>query len=230
MSPLQVCRTALCLQLLDNSDDYAENDDSTGVSRASSVSVRDKITGAKKAKKRRDSDTFDTRSNYIAYAPAYGHPHQATWAQPHYMPAGAQLNGSVQQQAYPPAVPNMYGVPSQQFPPMMPGNGYGPPYTNMSNVSRGEHLWAFLRFSSDVLTIVSTVRPAARPTALSASRREPDASGTLRTAYAGPTSTAERVAAASQLQLKPLPISGHACGSKWDPLRLWRPPSQRQPQ
>ncbi|KKY35178.1 putative r3h domain protein [Diaporthe ampelina] len=111
-----------------------ENDDSTGVSRASSVSMRDRINGAKKAKKRRDSDTFDTRSNYVAYAPAYGHPHQATWAQPHYMPAGAQLNGSVQQ-SFPPAVPNMYGVPNQQFPPMVPGNGYGPPYNNMSNVS-----------------------------------------------------------------------------------------------
>ncbi|KAL1874891.1 hypothetical protein Daus18300_003432 [Diaporthe australafricana] len=114
-----------------------ENDDSTGVSRASSVSIRDKMNGAKKAKKRRDSDTFDTRSNYIAYAPAYGHPHQATWAQPHYMPAGAQLNGSAQQQqqSFPPAVPNMYGVPNQQFPPMMPGSAYGPQY-NMSNYAQ----------------------------------------------------------------------------------------------
>lgn len=113
-----------------------ENDDSTGVSRASSVSMRDRISGAKKAKKRRDSDTFDTRSNYIAYAPAYGHPHQATWAQPHYMPAGAQINGPVQQQAFPPAVPNMYGAPNQQFPPMVPANGYGPPYNNMSNYAQ----------------------------------------------------------------------------------------------
>ena len=124
-------------QCLDNADNHSENDDSTGVSRASSVSMRDRISGAKKAKKRRDSDTFDTRSNYVAYAPAYGHPHQATWAQPHYMPAGAQINGSVQQQAFPPAVPNMYGAPNQQFPPMVPANGYGPPYNNMSNVSHG---------------------------------------------------------------------------------------------
>lgn len=113
-----------------------ENDDSTGVSRASSVSMRDRTSGAKKAKKRRDSDTFDTRSNYIAYAPAYGHPHQATWAQPHYMPAGAQINGSVQQQAFTPGVPNMYGAPNQQFPPMVPANGYGPPYNNMTNYAQ----------------------------------------------------------------------------------------------
>lgn len=143
-SPLQVRTVALWFWCLDSADYYVENDDSTGVSRASSVSMRDRINGAKKAKKRRDSDTFDTRSNYIAYAPAYGHPHQATWAQPHYMPAGAQLNGSVQQQSFPPAVPNMYGVPNQQFPPMVPGNGYGPPYNNMSNVSHGVHLWVSL--------------------------------------------------------------------------------------
>lgn len=115
--------------------------------------MRDRINGAKKAKKRRDSDTFDTRSNYVAYAPAYGHPQQATWAQPHYMAAGAQLNGSVQQQPFPPAVPNMYGVPNQQFPPMVPGNGYGPPYNNMSNVSHGVHLWVALLVTSDILTV-----------------------------------------------------------------------------
>lgn len=146
---------ALRVQRLDSADDYAENDDSTGVSRASSVSMRDRINGAKKAKKRRDSDTFDTRSNYIAYAPAYGHPHQATWAQPHYMPAGAPLNGSVQQQAFPPAVPNMYGVPNQQFPPMVPGNGYGPPYNNITNVSQGEHgadwLPSYDRYTDSIL-------------------------------------------------------------------------------
>lgn len=141
-SPPQVWTDGFWFQcLLDDADNHSENDDSTGVSRASSVSMRDRINGAKKAKKRRDSDTFDTRSNYVAYAPAYGHPHQATWAQPHYMPAGAQLNGSVQQQTFAPAVANMYGPPNQQFPPMVPANGYGPPYNNMSNVSHGEHLW-----------------------------------------------------------------------------------------
>lgn len=191
--------------------------------------MRDRINGAKKAKKRRDSDTFDTRSNYVAYAPAYGHPQQATWAQPHYMPAGAQLNGPVQQQSFPPAVPNMYGVPNQQFPPMVPGNGYGPPYNNMSNVSRQEHLWVSLRDTSDILTMSLIVRPAARPATLPASG-EPDASRTIRTTHAGSTSTAEWVATASQLQLEPLPISSHASGSKWDPLRLRCPPSQRQPQ
>lgn len=195
--------------------------------------MRDKINGAKKAKKRRDSDTFDTRSNYVAYAPAYGHPHQATWAQPHYMPAAAQLNGPVQQQpqqSFPPAVPNMYGVPNQQFPPMMPSSGYGPQY-NMSNVSHGEHLQLpyLSHATSDILIPVLIVCPAACSTALPASG-ESDASHALRTADAGPTSAAEWMAAASQLQLESLPVSGHASGSEWDPLRLWCPPSQRQPQ
>lgn len=221
-------RTPPWIQCLDSADDYTDNDDSTGVSRASSVSMRDRINGAKKAKKRRDSDTFDTRSNYVAYAPAYGHPHQATWAQPHYMPAGAQLNGAVQQQSFPPAVPNMYGVPNQQFPPMVPGNGYGPPYNNMSNVSHGVHLWIALYGTTDILTTIFTVRPASWPAALPTSG-EPDASRTIRTTHAGSTSTSERVAATSELQLEPLPISGHASSSKWDPLRLWCPPSQRQP-
>ncbi|ROV96777.1 hypothetical protein VMCG_07881 [Cytospora schulzeri] len=109
-----------------------DNDESNGISRASSVSTRDKSNGGKKARRRRDSDNFDTRSNYVAYAPAYGHPQQATWVQPHYMPANTQFSGPVQQ-PYPAQMPNMYAPPSQQYPPMLPGSSYGPQYNNMSN-------------------------------------------------------------------------------------------------
>ncbi|KUI59629.1 hypothetical protein VP1G_06827 [Cytospora mali] len=111
-----------------------DNDESAGISRASSVSTRDKSNGGKKARRRRDSDNFDTRSNYVAYAPAYGHPQQATWVQPHYMPANTQFSGPVQQ-PYPTQMPNMY-PPSQQYPSMLPGSSYGPQYNSMSNYSQ----------------------------------------------------------------------------------------------
>lgn len=110
-----------------------DNEDSTGVSRASSVSLRDKANG-KKSRRRRDSDTFETRSNYVAYAPGYGHSHQPTWVQPQYLQA--QYTGAMQQQ-YPGPAPAMYGPPAQGYLSMMPGNGvYGPQYNEMSNVGR----------------------------------------------------------------------------------------------
>lgn len=109
-------------------------DDGTGISRASSVSMRDRANGGKKARRRRDSDTFETRSNYVAYAPAYGHSHQPTWVQPQYVSATAQYS-SPAQQPYPAPMPSMYGAPNQAYAPMMPSGGYVPQYNNIVNVS-----------------------------------------------------------------------------------------------
>lgn len=128
-------------------------DDGTGISRASSVSVRDRANGGKKARRRRDSDTFETRSNYVAYAPAYGHSHQPTWVQPQYVSATAQYTGPVQQ-PYPAPMPSMYGSPNQPYAPMMPAGGYIPQYNNMVNVSesnstpslRGLHTNCYLQY------------------------------------------------------------------------------------
>lgn len=105
------------------------------MSRASSVSLRDKNNGGKKTRRRRDSDTFETRSNYVAYAPAYGPSHQPTWVQPQYVSANAQFNASIPQQQYPGAMPSVYGAPNQPYPPMAPGSGYGLQYNNGPNVS-----------------------------------------------------------------------------------------------
>lgn len=118
-----------------DADIQADNEGSTGMSRASSVSMRDKSNGGKRTRRRRDSDTFETRSNYVAYAPAYGHSHQPTWAQPQYMSANAQFGVPAQQQQYPPPMPAMYGPPNQPYPPMMPGAGYAPQQYNVQSVS-----------------------------------------------------------------------------------------------
>lgn len=120
-------------------DHPLDNDDSTGMSRASSVSLRDKANGGKRMRRRRDSDTFETRSNYVAYAPAYGHSHQPTWVQPQYISASTQFSSPTQQQQYPPPMPGMYGPPNQAYAPMMPGGAYAPQqYNNMPNVSHAQ--------------------------------------------------------------------------------------------
>lgn len=113
-----------------------ENEDGTAMSRASSVSLRDKNGAGKKfTRRRRDSDTFETRANYVAYAPAYGAHHQPTWVQPQYVSTNAQYSAPVPQQQYPAPVQPVYGAPNQAYPPMVPNGGYGQQYSNMPNVS-----------------------------------------------------------------------------------------------
>lgn len=138
------------------------------MSRASSVSLRDKgNNGAKKTRRpRRDSDTFETRSNYVAYAPAYGHAQQPTWVQPQYISANTQFNSpgqqqQQQQQQYPAPMPQMYGPPNQPYPSMMPGGGYGQQYNNMPNVS---HTGVTLSVSLNVpLTPRQYAQPPGQP-------------------------------------------------------------------
>ncbi|KAM5361565.1 hypothetical protein ACJZ2D_013010 [Fusarium nematophilum] len=111
-------------------ENVAENDGDNGVSRASSMSAKDKSNLGKRGKtgkqRRDDSDSFDSRNQYTAY---WG-PQQQTWVpQPQYVtppnpPYGAQppppayqgQMGPVYTQQGPgyPPMPGM--VPNQQYP------------------------------------------------------------------------------------------------------------------
>ncbi|CAK7565973.1 MAG: hypothetical protein SEPTF4163_003904 [Sporothrix epigloea] len=85
-----------------------ENDDGTGMSRASSISAKDRGNTGKKGKtvkqRRDDSESFESRSQFT---PFYHQSQQATWVNPHFVPTanlpifpyGAQENPA---QIYPP--------------------------------------------------------------------------------------------------------------------------------
>lgn len=113
-----------------------DNDDSTGVSRASSVSAKDKSLANKRTKttkqRRDDSEGFDSRSQYTPY---YHPHHQPMWA-PQYVPVG---NGNAQfsPQAQPqPAFAPTYGpaAAGQQYPStMVPANNFAPQYSNQQS-------------------------------------------------------------------------------------------------
>lgn len=126
------------------------DEDANGVSRASSVSARDKsLLGkrGKNAKQRRDdSESFDSRSQYTAY---YTNPQQPTWT-PQYIPmANQQFAGPVQQPPYQGPMAPVYSPAGQAYQPqMMPANGFAP-YNAMPTVSLG--LCLFLKMN---LTVV----------------------------------------------------------------------------
>ena len=118
--------------------EHADGEDSNGVSRASSVSAKDKPNGGKrKATKQRrdDSESFESRSQYVAWCGPQ-HPSWPTSA-PQYFPVNAApFNGQFQQQAYPTAPQPMYAPPGQPYTPqLMPNNGFAPQYTGMPAVS-----------------------------------------------------------------------------------------------
>ncbi|KAI1207244.1 uncharacterized protein F4807DRAFT_192325 [Annulohypoxylon truncatum] len=106
-----------------------ENDDANGVSRASSVSAKDKSTLGKRGKtgkqRRDDSESFDSRSQYQPYY----NPHQPNWT-PHYVPIGHPQYNSPVQQPYQNQMPQAYAPPPQAYPTMMPNNAY-PQYGSM---------------------------------------------------------------------------------------------------
>ncbi|KAK3945938.1 hypothetical protein QBC46DRAFT_63094 [Diplogelasinospora grovesii] len=115
-----------------------EGEESNGVSRASSVSAKDRAnTGARRkgGKQRRDdSESFDSRSQYIVYCG----PQQTTWAPAtaQYFPMNNTQFNSQFQQPYP-NVLQSYG-PNQSYTPMMPGNinnGFVPPYNGVPTYS-----------------------------------------------------------------------------------------------
>ncbi|KAK3956108.1 hypothetical protein QBC32DRAFT_164412 [Pseudoneurospora amorphoporcata] len=115
---------------------------SNGISRASSVSAKDKPNGKKKANKQRrdDSESFDSRSQYVVY---YGG-QQSTWGPaPQAYPINNVPYNAQYQAPYPTAVPtyapnqaypqNQAYAQNQAYPQMVPSNGFGPQYGAMAN-------------------------------------------------------------------------------------------------
>ncbi|KXX79300.1 R3H domain-containing protein 2 [Madurella mycetomatis] len=93
-----------------------DNEDGNGVSRASS--------------RRDDSESFESRSQYVAWCG----PQQQTWAPaaPQYYPVNAAPFNGQFQQPYPNTPQPMYAT-AQPYPPqMMPNNGFTPQYTGMA--------------------------------------------------------------------------------------------------
>ncbi|KAI8966595.1 hypothetical protein F5Y11DRAFT_109321 [Daldinia sp. FL1419] len=107
-----------------------DNEDANGISRASSVSAKDKSNLGKRGKtskqRRDDSESFDSRSQYQPYY----HPHQPNWTTPHYIPIGHPQYSSPVQQPYQSPIPQAYVPPAQPYPAMMPNNTF-PQYGNM---------------------------------------------------------------------------------------------------
>ncbi|CAK7214039.1 hypothetical protein SBRCBS47491_002007 [Sporothrix bragantina] len=107
-----------------------ENDDGTGISRASSVSAKDRGNLGKKSKtgkqRRDDSESFDSRSQYT---PFYHHSQQATWVNPQFMPTGNLASFSYGTQQNPGQAPPQQQ--HQQQPQMPSMQQHGPPYGNM---------------------------------------------------------------------------------------------------
>ncbi|KAI0017679.1 hypothetical protein F4780DRAFT_772161 [Xylariomycetidae sp. FL0641] len=101
-----------------------ETDDINGVSRASSVSGRERSNLGKRGKvgkqRRDDSESFESRSQFVPLMPPQS---QMNWA-PHFVSPGAMPYGEQMQQAYAYPVPATYQTPPQGFAPMMPNNGY----------------------------------------------------------------------------------------------------------
>ncbi|KAJ4306191.1 hypothetical protein N0V88_000987 [Collariella sp. IMI 366227] len=112
-----------------------DGEDSNGVSRASSVSAKDKPNGGKRKTKQRrdDSEAFESRSHYVAWCG----PQHPTWgpsAPQYYSVNTAAFNGQYQQ-PYANAPQPMYAPGQPYTPQMMPNSGFTPPYTGMPTVS-----------------------------------------------------------------------------------------------
>lgn len=139
-------------RIFGSSEENVAEDGDNGISRASSVSAKDKANAGKRGKtgkqRRDDSDSFDSRHHYTPY---WG-PQQQTWvSQPQYMPPpnpqygaqappGAAYQGQMgpaytQQGPSYPAMPGVPGVPG--VPPNPPYPQYSvPPYPPQANQQR----------------------------------------------------------------------------------------------
>ncbi|KAK4104053.1 hypothetical protein N658DRAFT_504853 [Parathielavia hyrcaniae] len=107
-----------------------DGEDSNDVSRASSVSAKDKPNGGKrKANKQRrdDSESFESRSQYVAW------PQHPGWgpSAPQYFPVNAAPFNAQYQPPYPTPPQPMYPPGQAYTPPMMPNNGFAPQYAGM---------------------------------------------------------------------------------------------------
>lgn len=159
----------------------AENAGETGMSRTSSMSASNRVGNTKRGKsgrqRRDDSDSFDSRNQYIGY---WG-PHQQTWVpqtQGTYIPsAPGQFNAQPPQHGYPGQPPATFAQPAagyanmsmgQQAPATFPT--YGVPQVSGPSpppCPRGLRLTQFAEHPSTVsstATSAATAAAAAVPT------------------------------------------------------------------
>ncbi|KAI1336757.1 hypothetical protein F5Y15DRAFT_418579 [Xylariaceae sp. FL0016] len=106
-----------------------EMEDASGISRASSVSAREKSTLGKRGKsgkqRREDSESFESRSQFRAYYHPQPVPDWSAQYMSPNMPPNMPYNGQMQQPfQYP--MPQAYQAPAQAYPAMVPipNNGY----------------------------------------------------------------------------------------------------------
>lgn len=197
-----------------------DNEDANGVSRASSVSAKDKSTLGKRGKtgkqRRDDSESFDSRSQYQPYY----HPHQPNWTTPQYIPINHPQYGSPVQQPYQgPMPPQAYAPPAQAYPAMnptmMPNNAF-PQYSNMPVVSVNHGLMTL----TEEANIFSKYPPQAQPTP----PRYTPSNSSMGT-YGGPVPSPPHQP--WQPTFAPVPPSSSPYQSRAPPPP---PPSQPQPQ
>ncbi|KAI0141671.1 hypothetical protein GGR57DRAFT_400717 [Xylariaceae sp. FL1272] len=124
-------------RIFGNSSDKAEltpeTEDPNGISRASSVSGKEKSNLGKRGKanrhRRDDSESFESRSQFVQYF----HPQtQMDWS-PHYMPGNIQYNVQAPQ-PYQYQIPQPYQTPQQAYPNMVPGSMPNPNYQHYGNM------------------------------------------------------------------------------------------------
>lgn len=125
-------QTPLCY----TNHDATDAEDGNGVSRASSVSAKDKPNGGKRktTKQRRDdSESFESRSQYVAWCG----PQHPSWgpSAPQYFPVNAAPFNAQFQQPYPNTPQPMYAPGQPYTSPMMPNNGFAPQYAGVPTVS-----------------------------------------------------------------------------------------------
>ncbi|KAH6631016.1 hypothetical protein B0J18DRAFT_118025 [Chaetomium sp. MPI-SDFR-AT-0129] len=107
-----------------------DGEESNGVSRASSVSGKDRPNSGKKKPKRRDDESFESRSQYVAWCGPQ-HPSWGASAPQYYPVTAAPFTGQYQQQPYPSTTQPMY-APSQPYAPqMVPSNSFNGQYTTV---------------------------------------------------------------------------------------------------
>lgn len=118
-------------RIFGNSEKNGESsqDNDTGMSRASSVSGRDKSSVGRKGRnerRRRDSGSFESRAQYAVYYPS---PQQSPWGpQPQYVHVATPPFNGQAQQPFPNQGGAVYVPPGQSYTPMMPNAGYPPAY------------------------------------------------------------------------------------------------------
>jgi len=104
-------------------DKASESNDGEEMSRASSMSGKDRSNLGKRVKaskqRRDDLEGFDSRSQYTAY---YGHPHQPNWS-PQYVAVG-NPQYPTPMPGYQQSMTGTYPNATQAYPPGMPATGY----------------------------------------------------------------------------------------------------------